>query len=77
LQALTAKEAAAAHGDADRFGQMIEGLARALGFTVAIAARGDPKTIDTMIEGATAYAHGEAVEKATFAKFMSQPGVRP
>jgi len=71
VQALAAKEAAQAHGDADRLGAMVEGLARALGFTVAIACRGDAKAIDEMMTGAEAYAHAEAVEKAPFGRFMA------
>ena len=71
LSHLISEEAAAAHNDADRLGAMIERMARALGFTIAIASRGDGKTIDTMIEGATAYAHEEAVDKSRFGQFMS------
>lgn len=58
-------------GDADHMGMMIERLAAALGFTIAIAARGDGDAIDTMIAGAEAYAHAEAVEKAPLARFMA------
>ena len=72
IRALTAKEMAAAKDakDADRIGAAIEGLSRALGFSIAVATNGDAKGIDTMIEGATAYAHGEAVEKSRFAKLF-------
>jgi len=83
VQAMAAKEAAAAHGDADRLGAMVEGLARALGFTVAIACRGNAEAIDEMMTGAEAYAHAEAVEKAPFAAFMAmakaagRPGSAP
>lgn len=67
LRSLAAREATAARGDPERYADMIETLSRALGFTVALASEGDPKTIDTMLEGATAYAHAEAVEKAPLA----------
>lgn len=78
LAGMLAKEASAAHGDADRLGEMIEAVARGLGFTVAIAARGDPQTIDAMIAGAEAYALQEAADKAPFAQFMAQvKGHRP
>lgn len=52
-------------------GDMIEGLARGLGFTVAIAANGNAETIDTMIAGAERYALEETADKAEFAQFMS------
>lgn len=71
LQALCAKEAAAAHGDHERLGAMVEVVARSLGFTVAIACRGSAAAIDEMMAGADAYAHSEAVEKAPFARFMA------
>jgi hypothetical protein len=35
--------------------EMIEGLISALAFTIALASRGDPKTIDVMCEGANHY----------------------
>lgn len=72
LTGLCSKEAADAHGDPERMGVMIERLAASLGFTVAMAARGNGKAIDEMLEGATGYAHREAVEKAPFARFMSE-----
>jgi hypothetical protein len=71
LAALTAAEASAAHGDADRLGVMIERLAAALGFTVAMAARGNAGGIDTLMAGAEGYAHAEAVSKAPLARFMA------
>lgn len=78
LAALTAAEGAACKGDPDRMGVMIERLAAALGFTIAIASRGDPKFIDEMMAGAEAYAHAEAVDKAPFAQLMAlAKGRRP
>lgn len=78
LQAMCAAEASAGAKDADRMGAMVENIARALGFTIAMAARGDPKVIDEMMHGADAYAHAEAVDKAPFARFMSAvKGPRP
>lgn len=74
LAALLSKEAAdaaKAQDRAERMGDMIEGLARGLGFTVAIAANGNAETIDTMIAGAEQYALQEAAEKAPFAQFMA------
>lgn len=68
LQSLCAHHATKA--DADEFGVMIERLAAALGFTIAIAARGDPEAINTMIEGATAHALSEAAHKAPFARMV-------
>lgn len=66
-----AAEAGKAPDRAERMGDMIEGLARGLGFTVAIAANGNAETIDTMIAGAERYALEEAADKAEFAQFMS------
>ncbi len=70
LAALTSREAADANGDPERMGVMIERLATALGFTIALAARGDANTISVLISGAEAYAFEEAVEKAPFVKMM-------
>lgn len=67
LASLTSKEMTQARGDQDREADAIERLARALGLSIAMAAGGDPKAIDTMIEGATAYAHEEAVSAAPLA----------
>lgn len=74
LAAMLSKEAAAAAKAPDRherMGDMIEGLARGLGFTVAIAANGNAETIDTMIAGAERYALEEAADKAPLAQFMA------
>jgi hypothetical protein len=71
LAVLTSAEAAAASLNPDRMGVIIERLAAALGFTIAMAAQGDRDGIDTMIAGAEAYAHQEAVHKAAFARFMA------
>lgn len=74
LSSMLAKEATAASKAPDRherMGDMIEGLARGLGFTVAIAANGNAETIDTMISGAERYALEEAADKAPFAQFMA------
>jgi hypothetical protein len=72
LHAIVAKEAAEARKtkDVTRMVSMIELLARALGFSIAIASGGDPKKIDELISGAEAYAHREAVEKATLARIF-------
>ena len=67
LVSMSAKEA-----DAEHMGMMIERLAAALGFTIALAAHGDGKAIDQLLAGAEGYAHREAVEKAPFARFMSE-----
>ena len=74
LSSMLAKEAADAAKAPDRherMGDMIEGLARGLGFTVAIAANGNAETIDTMIAGAERYALEEAADKAPLAQFMA------
>ena len=61
---LMAIESAAARGDPQRLAAMVERLSSALGMAIAMAALGDPRVIDDLIEGATAFAHSEAVEKA-------------
>lgn len=71
LAFLVAFEMEGAKGDPDRMGIMIERLAAALGFTVAIAAHGDGETIDRLLTGAEGYAHAEAVDKARLARFMA------
>ena len=47
--------------DADRIANVAERLTSVLGLTIAFAANGTPRGIDTLIESATAYAHSEAV----------------
>lgn len=79
LAAMLAREAADAGKAPDRterMAAMIEGLARGLGFTVAIAAFGDGEGIDTMIAAAERYALEEATDKAPFARFMATAGRR-
>lgn len=70
IQSLLAKEAAEAVRNHERMGAMVEVVARALGFTVAMCARGNAEAIDEIMIGADAYAHSEAVDKAHLARFM-------
>ena len=70
LAKLVSKEAAAGKNDPDRMAAMVERLAAALGFTVALACRGDPRAVDEMLAGADAHAHAEAVEKSTLFRLM-------
>lgn len=74
LASLISKEMTQARGDHDREADAIERLARTLGFAIAMAAGGDPKAIDPMIEGATAYAHEEAVSAAPLAELAAMRG---
>jgi len=74
LAAMLSKEAAEdgkVPDRAERMGDMIEALARGLGFTVAVAANGDAQAIDTMIAAAEKYALEEAADKAPFAQLMA------
>lgn len=74
LASMLAKEAAEAAkvpDRAERMGDMIEALARGLGFTVAVATNGDPTRTETMITAAERYALEEAAAKAPFAQFMA------
>ena len=58
--------------DADAIGALIERLARALGFTIAVAANGNKQAVEELLSGAEAYALEEAVEKAKFVEFMNR-----
>ena len=69
LAALVAMEAK--NDEPEILGVMIERLAAALGFTIALAARGNGAAIDELLAGAEGYAHREAVEKSAFARFMA------
>ena len=71
LASLTSKEMTQARGDHDREADAVERLAHALGLAIAMAAGGNPQAIDTMFEGATAYAHEEAVSAAPLAALAS------
>ncbi len=71
LANLLSLELPLARRDPDRMGEMIERLAAGIGFTIAIATGGDPQRTDTMIEGAMAYAHSEAVDRAKIARFLA------
>lgn len=74
LALLLSREAADAGKAADRaerMGDMIEALARGLGFTVAIATNGNAEGIETMISAAERYALEEAADKAPLAQFMA------
>lgn len=75
LQKLVSETINLNHRNKENMAEIIENLAGALGFTIAMASDGDGKTIDTMIEGATNYAHYEAVEKAKIVKAL--PFLRP
>lgn len=55
LSALCSVELAAAKNDPDRAAEMIERLLNSLAFTIAIAAKGDPKGMNDMLQGAEAY----------------------
>lgn len=75
LANLLAVELPLARRDPERISEMIERIASGLGLTIAVAAGGDPQRIDTMIEGATAYAHSEAVDRSKLARVLT--GDRP
>ena len=71
LASLISKEAVSCKGNSARFGHMIERVASALGFTIAIASGGDGATISRLMAGAESYAMEEAVHKSRIAKMMS------
>lgn len=69
---LVAGEMTLAKGNPDRMASMIERLAAMLGFTVALAAEGDPRTIDTLLAEADAQAHEEAVARAPIGRRLGE-----
>lgn len=76
LSGLCSMEMVAVRGDAERTGEMIERLVNSLAFTIAIAAKGDPKAIDTFLKGAEAYLYESAAGHAKIAKFMASVPAR-
>jgi hypothetical protein len=71
LSGLCAMELSAAHGDADRIGEMIERLLNSLAFTIAIAANGNPDGMSTMLMGAESYMNEAAAGHAKMGQFMA------
>lgn len=71
LSGLCAMELAAAHGDAERIGEMIERLTNSLSFTIAIAARGNPKGMDEMLKGVESYLYESATSHQKIGGFMA------
>ena len=71
LDVLTSAELSAGRCDPERLSDMIEKLSRSLGFTIAVAAGGDPRGIDTLAIGCSEYVHGEAVSKAPMARVLT------
>lgn len=70
LSGLCAMELAGAHGDAARIGEMIERLISSLAFTIAIAAKGNPKAVDEMLKGAEAYLYEAAASHQKAAQLL-------
>ncbi|MDQ0506009.1 hypothetical protein [Xanthobacter agilis] len=70
LAVVIAEQASHARRDPALYAEMIERLSHALGLTIAMAARGDGRRIDVLIEGATSHAHAEAVAWAPLAQVM-------
>ena len=77
LASLCAREAIASRGNPERYADMVERIAAALGFTIANDCEGDPARIDEMMAGAEAYAHSEAVDKAPLLRLMAMMKGRP
>lgn len=74
LAQLVSAEAVKAQRDPERMSALIERLGAALGLTIAVACRGDGAKMDALLEGATAYAHEEAVRNSHIIAAM---GKRP
>lgn len=73
LSGLCAMELCAAHGDADRIGEMIERLLNSLAFTVSMACHGNAEDSAEMLEGAVAYLYEAASGHARIADALSGP----
>jgi len=60
LSGLCVMELCACDSSPDRFGEMIERLLNSLAFTIAIAAKGNPKNMDELLRGAESYLYEAA-----------------
>lgn len=72
VSAACSKELAGAKGDPERMGAAVEALSAALGFTIAIAAKGNSEAISTLLEGAIAYVTEETARRAPLAGFIAR-----
>lgn len=72
LSGLVAKEMADAHGDAERIAVVLERLTHALAFSIAIAAKGDPKAMQNFLTGAESYLYETAAGLAPFSEIMTR-----
>jgi hypothetical protein len=72
LSGLCAMELAAARGNPERIGEMIERLTNSLSFTIAIAANGDPKGMDEMLKGIESYLYEAATSHQKVGAFMHE-----
>jgi len=69
-------ELSAASGNPERSAEMIERLLNSLAFTIAIAARGDPRGMDEMLSGASSYLYEAAAGHAKMGQFMAAAEAR-
>jgi hypothetical protein len=72
LSLLVSQEMAAAHGDADRVGIVIERLLYSAAFSIAIASRGNQDGLSEMLQGAESYLYQEAAGLAGFSAAMAR-----
>ena len=77
LSALVSKEMAEAHGDQERIGIIIERLIHSAAFTIAIAAEGNAKGMETLLHGADAYLYEAATDHAKVGQLMASARGRP
>lgn len=70
LSGLCAMELAAAHGDPERVGAMIERLTNSLAFTISMAARGNPEASEEMLTGAISYLYEAATSHQKVAQLL-------
>lgn len=70
LSSLVATELAADRSP-EKAGVIMERLLTSLAMTIAISTRGDPKSTDTMLEGAVAYLYDGTAGYLRFGRFMS------
>lgn len=62
--------------DPTKMSEIMERLAHSLAFTIALAAQGDPKGINELLEGMTAYMFQAAAEQAPLAKMITRATAR-
>lgn len=72
LAHLVTKEITQSLNDPEKMAMIVERLAAGLGFAIALAAKGDAKTIETLLMGAENHVAEVAADRAPSAKLISE-----